>query len=157
MKIDHFLSIVGVVFSIPFPPAYETLVAYLGVFSLHIFSVMPIDCSIDLNHSHVVLIRTLLPICFILATFGYRRRLLYAVERQILRANRDSGASASVEERKRARAARARAEERARESRLERERRILQDKRRREEKAAAARERIARAAEREEQRRLRLV
>ena len=49
---------------------------------LHVFTVMPLSCSIDLDHDQLLLIRTLLPLCILAATFCYRRRLLRIAEQQ---------------------------------------------------------------------------
>ena len=56
------LSALGVVFSIPFPPIYDTLVAYTGVFSLDVFAVLPLGCTIELNHYHYLAMRTVTPL-----------------------------------------------------------------------------------------------
>jgi hypothetical protein len=50
------LSSLGFVFSIPYPPFYDSVVAYLSVFSLDLFQSMPLGCMIDLNHDHRLLL-----------------------------------------------------------------------------------------------------
>ena len=69
------LTALGVTFSIPYPPVYDTVVGYLGVFSLDLFEIMPLDCTIDFNHDHSLLLRTLLPILLLVSSLCYRRHL----------------------------------------------------------------------------------
>jgi len=70
------LVALGVTFSIPYPPMYDSLVAYMGIFSLDLFTVMPLGCTIDYNHDHILVIRTLVPIVLLLLSFWYRRTLV---------------------------------------------------------------------------------
>ena len=76
------LSSLGVVFSIPYPAFYDRLVAYINVFSLDIFAVMPLGCTIDLNHDDYLLLRTLIPVGLLIISFGYRRHVMRASARK---------------------------------------------------------------------------
>ena len=70
------LNSLGVVFSITYPPLYDSLVAYLNVFSLDLFAVMPLGCSFEgINHDHYLLLRTLIPIILLAISFSFRRCL----------------------------------------------------------------------------------
>jgi len=74
------ISALGVVFSIPYPPFYDDLVSILGVFSLDIFTIMPLGCMIDLNHDHYLLMRTAIPLGILAFSFVYRWHLLRRAE-----------------------------------------------------------------------------
>ena len=87
------LSALGVVFSIPYPPFYDSVVAYLGVFSLDLFTVMPLGCTVKLNHDHYLLMRTLLPLVLLCISFSYRQHLVGAAAR---RSSRGEHAKATV-------------------------------------------------------------
>ena len=75
------LSSLGVVFSIPYPAFFDRVVAYMSVFSLDIFTVMPLGCTVDLNHDHYLLMRTLIPIALLCLSSCYRRRLMLLADR----------------------------------------------------------------------------
>jgi hypothetical protein len=76
------ISQLGTVFSIPYPPFYNDLVAVFGVFSLDFLEVMPIGCTVALNHDHYLLMRTLTPLAILLASTVYRKRLLASARRK---------------------------------------------------------------------------
>ena len=69
------LTSLGVVFSIPYPVSFRSMVAWMGVFSLDFLTVMPIGCTIDMNHDHFLLIRTLVPLFLLFVSFQYRWKL----------------------------------------------------------------------------------
>jgi len=69
------LTSLGVVFSIPYPVSFSSMVAWMGVFSLDFLTVMPIGCTIDMNHDHFLLIRTLVPLFLLFVSFQYRWKL----------------------------------------------------------------------------------
>ena len=42
----------GAVFSIPYPGFYTKVVDRLGIFSLDFLDLLPLKCSVSLNHDH---------------------------------------------------------------------------------------------------------
>ena len=75
ISLTQVLNSLGIVFSIPYPSLYNSLIAYLSIFSLDIFGVMPLGCSVSLNHDHYLLVRTLVPIVLLGVSFLFRWRL----------------------------------------------------------------------------------
>jgi hypothetical protein len=75
------MNSLGVVFSIPYPEFFNSMVGYLGVISLDILTVMPIGCTVDLNHDHYLLMRTLIPILLLFLSFQYRWKLIRFAKR----------------------------------------------------------------------------
>ena len=63
-------------------PAYS-MVGFMGVLSLDLFTVMPIGCTIYLNHDHYLLMRTLIPVVILCASFSVRWRLLAAAKGKV--------------------------------------------------------------------------
>ena len=100
------LGQLGVVFSIPFPDFYKNLVSVLGVFSLDLLEIMPLECSFALNHDHYLLIRTLLPLAIALvnvaiwsclrASAARKRKLAHQSPRQAAVLHRQAKANEAV-------------------------------------------------------------
>ena len=53
----------------------QSLVRLLGVFTLDFLEILPLKCSIHLNHHHYLLIRTLIPLVLLLLSLLYRKYL----------------------------------------------------------------------------------
>ena len=62
LSLIQVLSQIGPVFEIPFPPIYSTLVSWLGVIQLDLFTVMPIACFTPTSFHTTLLMRTLIPL-----------------------------------------------------------------------------------------------
>lgn len=83
------LGQLGIVFSIPYPDFYSDLISILGVFSLDLLEIMPLECTFNLNHDHYLLIRTLMPLFIALLAWLARRgfRARAAHKRKVAREN----------------------------------------------------------------------
>ena len=92
------LNSLGVVFSIPYPKFYDSLVAYLNVFSLDVFAVMPLGCTIDFNHDDYLLMRTLIPLGLLAISFRYRWRLMGLAQQARGGEQREGGAARDANE-----------------------------------------------------------
>ena len=68
VKLRIFISLfqvlgqLGVIFAIPYPPFFDNLMSYLSIISLDFLEMMPLQCSIALNHDHYLLALTLIPL-----------------------------------------------------------------------------------------------
>jgi hypothetical protein len=56
------LSPLGIVYSIPFPPVYESMVRWFNVLQLNFIEFMPLACIFDTSYHTILVLRTLMPL-----------------------------------------------------------------------------------------------
>ena len=67
------LTPLGVVYSIPFPSAYDSLMRWLNVFDLNLIEIMPLACIFNSTYHTTLLLRTLLPMLALAIIFAIRK------------------------------------------------------------------------------------
>lgn len=84
------ISQLGVVFAVPYPPFYDSMVDWLGVFSLNFVEMMPLACMFHFDHDHSMMFYTGTPLVLAALTALTWRQLKASVERKRKRATTES-------------------------------------------------------------------
>jgi len=66
------LTPLGIVYSIPFPNIFDSMLRWLNVFELNLIEVMPLACIFDTSYHSTLLLRTLLPLAVLAILYFIR-------------------------------------------------------------------------------------